>query len=83
MPDITPEDIDALVAQGMSQRAIAKHLHIPRTTLQRIIARQQGLPDRPAVEVHTGITHILPRDEVAPERGVPADMVFDLVEMVE
>jgi Homeodomain-like domain-containing protein len=83
MPDVTAEEIQAFLAQGLSQRAIAKQLHIPRTTLQRLIARQNGLPARPATEVRSGNpTVILPR-EVAPERGVPADMLFDVMELVE
>jgi IS30 family transposase len=83
MPEITPEEIDALLAQGMSQRAIAKQLNIPRTTLQRLIARQNGLPTRPAREVHTGITSVVPVEEVAPTDGFTTDMRFDLIEMIE
>ena len=83
MPDVSAEAIQACLAQGMSQRAIAKQLNIPRTTLQRLIARQNGSPARPATEVRSGNPTVILAREVDPERGVPADMVFDLVELVE
>jgi IS30 family transposase len=83
MPDTTEDDVPALLAQGMSQRAIAKQLKIPRTTIQRIIARQRGVPARPAPEVHAGIATIMPGEDMAPLERFTPDMRFDLVEIVE
>jgi hypothetical protein len=83
MPEVDPQVVQSLLAQGMSQRAIAKQLHIPRSSLQRIIARQHGLPDRPSREVNTGIAAIMPVDDMAPNDTFTPDMRFDLVEMVE
>ena len=83
MTEATDEEILALLAQGVSQRTIAKRLHVGRGRINRLVARQQGLPDRHRPEVHRGITEILPCEQMAPTKGVPADMVFDIMEMVE
>ena len=77
------DEVRTLLSQGESQRAIAKQLKIPRTSLQRIIARQKGVTARPAREVSRGNPTLIMPGEVAPPRGVPADMVFDIVEMVD
>lgn len=82
MPETNDEEIAALLDQGVSQRAIAKQLNIPRSTLQRMIARQEGVPARPTREVRKGNLTVINPDEVAPSRGLPADMVFDIMEIV-
>ena len=48
-----------------------------------MLASQSGVPDRPAREVRTGTLTVMRPDELALSRGVPADVVFDIMEMVD
>ncbi len=53
------DELRLLLAQGLSQREIARRLGIPRSTLQEYLKRQQVVP------VHRGTPTVLPR--VTPE----------------
>ena len=44
MDTIDDTAINALIAQGLSQRAIAEQLNIPRSTLRQHLEKQKGKP---------------------------------------
>ena len=68
MAEITEQHLHDLIAQGLSERAIAKQTGIPRSTLQPRIAKLQGTP-----EVHTSVPE---------EPPTPTDTQDDLAEII-
>jgi hypothetical protein len=50
------DELRLLLAQGLSQREVARRLGIPRSTLQDYLKRQQVVP------VHRGTPTVLPRE---------------------
>ena len=61
---LTRHDLEQMLAQGLSQREIAKRTSIPRSTLQRLLKAPQ-------------VPEVLPkgRPEVAPSRPLPQSLV--------
>jgi hypothetical protein len=80
--DVDDEQLRRLLEQGLSQRDIARHLGIPRSTLQEHLKRQQVVP------VHRGTPTILPRGtpevDLGPQTPAELDaMKADLFEVVQ
>jgi hypothetical protein len=58
-PNVDPDDVRHLQAQGLSQREIARRLRIPRSTLQDLLkralpAKATDVDTRGSTDVHTG-----------------------------
>jgi DNA-binding Lrp family transcriptional regulator len=80
--DVTDEELQRLVSEGVSQREIARRTGFPRATLQNRLKRLQ------VYEVHRGTPSILPRRTPAVDLRLhtPADLdaiKVDLLEVVE
>jgi Winged helix-turn-helix DNA-binding len=67
------EELQKLLAEGVSQREIAKRLGIPRSTLQTRIKRLTER--RPISEVTTDILTVMPRDKGGQNGGLPDEIM--------